>query len=95
MNPERIRTLPALRWGISFKRVVIVYRWHLTKAVLSSNGPPDGSCLVYPYPLPQCLGELGHSSVVVCFNGDFDGNGLKSLWRPNRITDPKPPLKQT
>jgi len=79
MNPERIRTLPALRWGISFQRVVIVYRWHLTKAVLSSNGPPDGSCLVYPYPSPQCLGGLGNSPVVVRFNRDFDGVGLKSL----------------
>jgi hypothetical protein len=45
-------------------QVVIVYLWHLTKAGHSSNGPPDTSCLVYPYPSPQCLGGLGHSPVV-------------------------------
>ena len=73
MNPERIRTLPALRQGISFKRVVIVYRWHLTKEVHPCKGPPDGSCLVYPYPSPQCLGGLGYSPVVVRFNGGFNG----------------------
>ena len=95
INLQTAKHLTRFRRGSSKKKVVIVYLWHLTKEVHPCKGPPDTSCLVYPYPLPQCLGELGYSSVVVCFNGDFDGNGLKSLWRPNRITDPKPPLKQT
>ena len=71
--------LTRFRAGSSKKKVVIVYLWHLTKEVRSCKGPPDGSCLVYPYPSPQCLGGLGYSPVVVRFNRDFDGVGLKSL----------------
>ena len=51
----------------------------LTKPVRSCKGLTDESQLVYPYPLPQCLGGLGYSPVVVRFNRDFDGVGLKSL----------------
>lgn len=69
--------------GSSKKKVVIVYLWHLTKEGLSCKGPPDGSCLVYPYPSPQCLGGLGHSPVVIRFNRDFGGVGLMRYENPS------------
>ncbi len=50
--------------------------WCLTKPVRSSYGLTDDSHLVYPYPLPQCLGGLGQSPVVIRFNRDFGGIGL-------------------
>ena len=53
--------------------------WRLTKPERSCKGLTDTSHLVYPYPSPQCLGGLGNSPVVVRFNRDFDGVGLKSL----------------
>ena len=78
----RAKHLTRLRAGSSKKKVVIVYLWHLTKEVRSCKGPPDGSCLVYPYPSPQCLGGLGNSPVVIRFNRDFGGVGLMRYENP-------------
>jgi len=56
--------------------------WCLTKPVRSSYGLTDASHLVYPYPLPQCLGGLGQSPVVIRFNRDFGGVGLMRYENP-------------
>jgi hypothetical protein len=83
MNPERIRTLPALRWGISFQERDYRLSKCLTKGVRSCESPLDTSHYVYPYPSSQCLGELGYSSVTSRaraikkgFIGSFSLNGL-------------------